>query len=79
MFITIGVGFILFVAGYGYGKRSKAKEIENRINVLVSLEDQIKERNNEMVNNIARIYNMVGTDDGEFTEIDALLFDMWMD
>lgn len=79
MLVKIGIALVIFAFGYRVGVHSKSEKMRRQECVLTALANDVKKMNNKMVENFAYAYSMSDHEDGEFTEIDAVLFDMWMD
>lgn len=78
-FGTIALGAICILVGYSIGVHSKSKRIARKTNALINLANEVKNKNNQLVNNMASIYAMSKVDHSKFTEIDEQLMAMWMD
>lgn len=79
----------VFFLGVKIGKQIQTQKIidvaeliEYNENVIRNNEEfikTIKQTNNQMLNNCAELYREVYGQEGEFTDIDAKLMEMWMD
>lgn len=78
-FETIALCTICVLVGYSIGVHSKSKRITLKTKALINLANEVKSKNNQMVNNMANIYAMTKVDHSKFTEIDEQLMAMWMD
>lgn len=80
MITNIIVGSLILVIGVNFGYRYRNKVLDTKIEYLHSLADEIREKNNTMVDNLSKLYQMSGDHDAsEFTEMDAMLMEMWID
>ena len=55
------------------------KKFERRKDLLLALQELVKRRNNQMVENFATLYSLTEHDETKFTEVDEMLSSMWMD
>ena len=82
---TIVIGCYIFgcaaslIGGIVAGKNIRDNHAKNQIAYMQYLANNIKERNNQMVNNIAQMYEMSDADKSKFSKTDELLMEMWMD
>ena len=67
------------VGGIVLGKNIRDNVANNQIVYMEYLANNIKERNNKLVNNLAQVYEMSDADKSKFSETDELLMEMWMD
>ena len=72
-------GIIVFLVGYTFGFNSRLGSIKQKILELNIIREEVKEKNNKMVSNIAKIYELSGNDTSKFTEADEMMMDMWID
>ena len=75
--LTIGISW--YYMGFKRGLKTQTREIEQKTAYMLYVMNEIKQKNNKMVDNLSKIYAMQPHDEGEFTEADAELFDMWID
>lgn len=73
------IGGGLVILGVVIGKNIHTKRIDEKINYLHHLADEIKDKNNTMVDNLSKVYQLNNPNTDEFTEFDAMLIDMWID
>ena len=67
------------IAGICVGLKHQDKEITDKIIYLHYLMNELKEKNNKLVNNIATVYTMSDADKSKLSDTDIMLMDMWMD
>lgn len=81
MYLIMNVicGMIMFLGGYTFGFNSRMKSLKQKILELKIIREEVKEKNNKMVSNIARIYELSGNDTSKFTEADEMMMDMWIE
>ena len=68
-----------FLLGYYVGYYIQNKKFERRKDLLLALQELVKRRNNQMVENFATLYSLTEHDETRFTEVDEMLSSMWMD
>lgn len=68
-----------FLIGYYVGYYVQNKKFERRKALLLALQELVKRRNNQMVENFATLYSLTEHDETKFTEVDEMLSSMWMD
>lgn len=68
-----------FLLGYYVGYYIQNKKFERRKDLLLALQELVKCRNNQMVENFATLYSLTEHDETKFTEVDEMLSSMWMD
>ncbi len=68
-----------FLLGIAVGVKIHTCDLDAKTKELHQLLGDIKKKNNEMVTNISKIYEMSNHDKSKFTEVDSMLFDMWID
>ena len=68
-----------FLLGYYVGYYVQNKKFERRKDLLLALQELVKRRNNQMVENFATLYSLTEHDETRFTEVDEMLSSMWMD
>jgi len=69
-----------FISGILVGHGLRTKQIDKKISTLRTLCDIIKERNNKLVENVARVYqSSPNYDPSKITDVDAALMSMWID
>lgn len=68
-----------FLLGYYMGYYIQNKKFERRKDLLLALQELVKRRNNQMVENFATLYSLTEHDETKFTEVDEMLSSMWMD
>ena len=76
---TIIVATCSLIIGYIAGYHIHTKSINNKIRYMRSVSEEIKLRNNTMVENLSKVYQMSSNDSSEFTEVDEMLLSMWID
>lgn len=71
---------VIFFLGFAVGKRYHNQEIDDKLIILNQVAEDVKQKNNHMVNTLGELYKFSSNyKDGEFTDIDAILMDMWME
>lgn len=68
-----------FLLGIAVGSKIRTHNLDSKIKKLRRLLSDIRKKNNELVTNLAKAYEMSNRDKSKFTEVDSMLFDMWMD
>lgn len=76
---NIILGSCIFLAGVFVGNKIKTAKINAKIQHLHNLADEIKEKNNKMVDNLSFVCWMNHQDSSKFTEDDEMLLNMWID
>lgn len=76
---TILLTLIVFTTGLVFGTIIRTKDINQKIMQLNIIREEVKEKNNKMVSNIAKIYELSGNDTSKFTEADEMMMDMWIE
>lgn len=71
--------FASFICGTAIAYKIRNKNIENKIVYMSYLSEEIKNRNNKMVNNIAYMYEHSNADKSKLSATDIMLMDMWID
>lgn len=79
MIRNIIAAFVILIIGYNFGRRSRSKELNDKILYMRALANDIKAKNNKMVDNFAHVYSMTDHDPSKFTEVDDMLYSMWID
>lgn len=71
---------VIFFLGFTVGKRYHNQEIDDKLIILNQVAEDVKQKNNHMVNTLGELYQFSSNyKDGEFTDVDAILMDMWME
>ena len=71
---------VIFFLGFAVGKRYHNQEIDDKLIILNQVAEDVKQKNNHMVNTLGELYQFSSNyKDGEFTDVDAILMDMWME
>lgn len=68
-----------FLFGIAVGLKIRTHKMNSEAKELNILLNEIKKKNNELVTNLSKIYEMSDHDKSKFTEVDSMLFDMWID
>ena len=71
---------VIFFLGFEIGKRHHNQEIDDKLILLNQLSEDVRQKNNHMVDTLGELYKCSNEyRDGEFTDVDAILMDMWME
>ena len=79
MIKTIVIASVVFVTGYVIGVNVHTKRIDEKLEKCNALLKTIKEKNNQFLTNFSHLYGEVNGTQGQFTEMDERIMDMWMD
>lgn len=79
MIKNISIVCLSFLVGYYVGYYIQNKKFKRRKDLLLALQELVKRRNNQMVENFATLYSLTEHDETKFTEVDEMLSSMWMD
>jgi len=70
----------IFFLGFAVGKRYHNQEIDDKLILLNQVAEDVRRKNNHMVDTLGELYKCSSNyRDGEFTDMDAILMDMWME
>lgn len=74
------IGVIIFAIGIKVGKSIRTRQINMKIEYLENLANEVKIRNNRMVETLSTICEASGRyTPGTLTDLDERLFNMWID
>jgi len=79
LFCALLSGCASLLLGVSIGKRMVTKDIEEHIIEMAELAEVIKQRNNQFLSNYSDLYHKSNGCEGQFTDLDEYIMDMWID
>ena len=79
LIFCISFSLTLFISGIRIGLRIRSHKMEKKKEELMNLLKEVKDSNNTFLSHISKVYHEAEGKDGQWTEMDDYLLNMWME